>query len=333
MYIGDLCQATKMASLKVVPFSDEHLHDAGRLLAARHARQRKAEPLLSARFEEPAAAREELEAAWRTEGASGAAAIRSGRIVGYLFAAPRDTAVWGENVWIEAAGHAVEMAEDVRDLYATAAATWFEKGRRRHYALVPSTDAELVDAWFRLGFGQQQAHGIREVSANDVRVPEGFEIRAPREEDIEALIAIDIVLPAHMRSSPIFSEHPFPTDEALRQGWRSTLAGDEKETVLIGTLAGRPVACWSICDAELSGHHRGVARPDRACYLSFASTLPGARGSGIGVALTVASLAAAADQGYSTMVTDWRVTNLLASRFWPKRGFSTCFLRLYRALP
>ena len=57
-------------------------------------RQRKAEPLLSARFEEPAAAREELEAAWRTEGASGAAAIRSGRIVGYLFAAPRDTAVW-----------------------------------------------------------------------------------------------------------------------------------------------------------------------------------------------------------------------------------------------
>ena len=137
---------------------------------------------------------------------------------------------------------------------------------------------------------------------------------------------------AHAKLS-IFSEHPFPTDEALRQGWRSTLAGDEKETVLIGTLAGRPVACWSICDAELSGHHRGVARPDRACYLSFASTLPGARGSGIGVALTVASLAAAADQGYSTMVTDWRVTNLLASRFWPKRGFSTCFLRLYRALP
>ena len=177
MYIGDLCQATKMASLKVVPFSDEHLHDAGRLLAARHARQRKAEPLLSARFEEPAAAREELEAAWRAESNPGAAAIRSGRIVGYLFAAPRDTAVWGENVWIEAAGHAVQMAEDVRDLYATAAATWFEKGRRHHYALVPSTDAELVDAWFsprlRPAAGARDPRGLRE------RCPSPRRIRDP----------------------------------------------------------------------------------------------------------------------------------------------------------
>ena len=322
-----------MAPLKVVPFSDEHLHDAGRVLAARHARHRRSEPLLSARFEEPDTAREEIEAAWHAEGASGAAAFRSGRLVGYLVAAPRDTAVWGENVWIEAAGHAVEIEEDVRDLYATAAATWFEEGRRRHYALVPSTDAELVNAWFRLGFGQQQAHGIREVFANeDVQVPNGFEIREPCEEDIEALLAIDITLPAHMRSSPVFSEHPLPTAEALRQGWRSTLAGEEEERVLIGVLDGRPVACWSVCDAELSGHHRGLARPDRACYLAFASTLPEARGSGIGVALTAASLAAAAKKGYSTMVTDWRVTNLLASRFWPKRGFRTCFLRLYRSL-
>jgi hypothetical protein len=33
------------------------------------------------------------------------------------------------------------------------------------------------------------------------------------------------------------------------------------------------------------------------------------------------------------MVTDWRVTNLLSSRFWPKRGFRPVFLRLYRSIP
>jgi len=27
------------------------------------------------------------------------------------------------------------------------------------------------------------------------------------------------------------------------------------------------------------------------------------------------------------------VTNLLASRFWPARGFRTSFLRLYRSIP
>ena len=322
-----------MARLEVVPFSDEHLEDAGRLLAVRHTRQRAAEPLLSERFEEPAAAQEELVAEWRAAGASGAAASRNGRLVGYLVAAPRDVEVWGENVWIESAGHAVEDAEDVRDLYAVAAGGWFEAGHQLHYALVPATDPELVDAWFRLGFGHQQAHGLREVPTDaEFRVPEGFEIREPREEDIETLLAVDIALPAHHRSSPVFSGRPLPTDDELRQEWRKTLAGVE-ETVLIGCFDGRPVACWSICAVELSRHNRGVARLERACYLAFASTLPEIRGSGIGVALTNASLAAAGEEGYAAMVTDWRVTNLLASRFWPKRGFRTVFLRLFRSIP
>ena len=102
--------------------------------------------------------------------------------------------------------------------------------------------------------------------------------------------------------------------------------------MLIGCLGGRPVACWSICDAALSSHHSALVRPERGCYLAFASTLPEVRGSGIGVALTDASLAAAAEAGYAAIDTDWRVTNLLASRFWPKRGFRTAFLRLHRSI-
>ena len=139
-----------MAPPEVVHFSDAHLEDAARLLAARHARQREVEPLLPERFEEPARAREELDAVRHTEGASGAAAFREGHLVGYVLGSSRDTETWGENVWIEAAGHAVEEAEDVRDLYAAAAGRWFEEGRRRHYTLVPATDSKLVEAWFRV---------------------------------------------------------------------------------------------------------------------------------------------------------------------------------------
>jgi hypothetical protein len=39
------------------------------------------------------------------------------------------------------------------------------------------------------------------------------------------------------------------------------------------------------------------------------------------------------EQGIPTMVTDWRLSNLLASRFWPKRGFRPTFLRVYRSIP
>jgi GNAT superfamily N-acetyltransferase len=73
--------------------------------------------------------------------------------------------------------------------------------------------------------------------------------------------------------------------------------------------------------------------PADSIDLAQASTEPDARGSGIGRALTAHVLAWAHSAGIPTMVTDWRMTNLLASRFWPKRGFRTTFLRLYRSIP
>ena len=322
-----------MARLELVPFSDEHLEDAARLLATRHARHRRAEPLLPGRFEERAAAREELERAWRAEGASGAVACRDGRLLGYLIGAPREDGFWGSNVWVEPAGHAVEEAEDARDLYAAAAGRWVEEGRTRQYVLVPPSDAPLVDAWFRLGFGQQQAHGVREVPPQvEIRPPPAVEIRRPTVEEIDALIDVDLALPMYQVGSPVFSGRPLPGEQEIREEWLRTLEGDEEE-VLVAYRDGRPLAAWSVVAAELSRHFRGLPLPERACYLAFASTVPEARGSGLGVALTEASLARAAENGYAVMVTDWRVTNLLASRFWPRRGFRNFLLRLYRSIP
>ena len=323
-----------MARLEVVPFSDEHLDDAARLLAARHARDRRVEPLLPERYEAPAEAREELERDWCSDGASGAAALRGGRLVGYLIGAPRGSEIWGENVWVELAGLAVEEEpEEVRDLFALAAALWVEQGRTRHYVLVPTADPALVDAWFRLGFGQQQAHGIREVPARaEQAATTGLEIRRPVVDEIDSFAELDLALPRHQRSSPVFSGRPLPTEEEIREEWLDTLSKDE-EDVLVAFRDGKPLAVWSVYVGGPTSHFHGMAWPDRASYLAYASTLPEARGSGIGVALTEASLARAAGRGEAAMVTDWRVTNLLASRFWPNRGFRPFFLRLYRSIP
>jgi ribosomal protein S18 acetylase RimI-like enzyme len=322
-----------VSRLEVVPFSDEHLDAAAGLLAARHAGQRAAEPLVSPRYEEASAARAELELLWRTDGASGAAGHRDGRLAGYLVGAPRETSVWGDNVFVEAAGHAVEEPEDVRDLYGAASARWVDEGRPRHSVLAPTHDATLLDAWWRLGFGQQQAHGIQEVPpSTEVQVPDGYEIREPREDEIEQLIDVDLALPEHQRLAPVFGSAGTWTRDDSREEWEKSFAGGE-ETILIGATGGRPVACWAFVPAERSNEHRGLLRPDQACHLGFAATLPESRGSGIGVALTQAGLSWAAGEGYPTMITDWRVTNLLASRFWPRRGFRTSFLRLYRSIP
>jgi ribosomal protein S18 acetylase RimI-like enzyme len=321
-----------VARLEILPFADEHLDDAARLLAARHARHRAAEPLLSARFEDPAQSLEELQLSWRVDDASGAAAFRAGRLVGYLVGAPRSNPVWGANTWVEAAGHAVEEAETVRDLYGAAAARWVDEGRPRHTVLVPAHDRELLEAWWRVSFGQQHAHGVQEVPAETaVSIPDRFEIRAPRADEIEQLIDVDLALPEHQSLSPVFGG-THGTREESREEWLETFAGTDEE-ILIGAFEGRPVACWAGVPAERSGTNRGLLLPDRAYFIGFASTLPQFRGSGIGVALTQAAFARAAAQGYPAMITDWRVTNLLSSRFWPRRGFRFSFLRLYRAIP
>jgi GNAT superfamily N-acetyltransferase len=310
----------------VEAFSEEHLDAAAALLAERHARHRQAEPLLAADVE----IRAEVEALWQREGASGAVAVAGDRIVGYLLGAPREDPVWGANVWVELAGHAIEEAEVARDLYALAAARWVEEGRTRQYVHVPATDAPLVDAWFRLSFGQQHAFGIRDLPET-AAFPDG--VRQAREDDVDAIVALVPVLPDHQALAPVFGPgRGDENEEELRKKILDDLAAGEAAD-LVAEVDGRVVGVFYVTPIERSLAHVGLARPDRAAFLAWAAIIPEARGSGVGVALTGASFAWARSRGYETMVTDWRVTNLLASRFWPRRGFRPTFLRLYRSIP
>jgi ribosomal protein S18 acetylase RimI-like enzyme len=314
-----------MPGLEIRPFAGDDLEDAGRLLAERHRRQREAEPLLPANVD----FRAEVEGLWRADGVSGAVATRDGDAVGYLLGAPREDPIWGPNVWVELAGHAASEAEVVRDLYDLAATRWVEEGWTRQYALVPATDAELLDAWFRLSFGQQHALGIREVPDGG-----GYRdgVREATEDDVDALVELAPLLGRHQAVAPVFGAAREWTEEELRKEIADDLASPDVGT-LVAEINGRVVANFVVVPATATSMHSGVARPDNAAFLGFAITAPEARGTGVGVALTEGCLAWARERGYGTMVTDWRVTNLLSSRFWPRRGFRETFLRLYRSIP
>ena len=317
-----------MARLEIRPFSAEFVPAAGELLAARHRAHRAVEPLLPPRYEEPAAAAAEVQALADGDGVSGAVALRGGRLVGYLVGAPRPNPVWGEHVWVELAGHAVEEAEDLRDLYAAAAAEWVERGLVRQYAMVPAGDG-AVAAWWRLSFGQQHAHGVQEVPEADW--PEG--VRLAEERDVDALVDLSPLLPDHQAVSPVFAPgFAGESREELREEILADLANPEVGD-FVAERDGAIVGALQVVSAELSGVHSGLARPDGAVLLNWAATRPDVRGSGAGLALTQAAFAWAREHGHDVMVTDWRVTNLLSSRFWPARGFRETFLRLYRHVP
>jgi len=311
-----------MPGLEIHAFGEEHLDDAAALLAERQRRHREAEPLLDNGYD----FRAEIEA---LEDASGVAAIRDGRVVGYLLGIRKDDARWGPNVWVEAPCHAVAEAEDIRDLYAAAAARWFDEGRARHYVVVPASDADLLAAWARLSFGQQHAHGIREVP--DTPWPDG--VRLASEDDIDVLVELSPLLVEHQAQAPVFGIGlPRESEEEIRASILEDLP-NQKIGDLIAEQNGRVVGAFQLAPVELSSSHTSVARPAGSVLLSWAATRPDVRGSGAGLVLMEASFAWAREQGYETMVTDWRETNLLSSRFWPKRGFRRSFIRLYRSIP
>jgi GNAT superfamily N-acetyltransferase len=298
----------------IAPFAERHLDAAAELLAERHERHRAAEPLLPGEIDY----RAEI-AAVLADGGTGA--FTDGA---YALGKPGSTEIWGPNIRVDSAGHAGDP-ELLRDVWAQAAAGRFEQGLTEHYALVPATDSSLVDSWFRLGFGAQHAHGVMEVPER--AWPPG--VREATEDDIEALVEIGPLLSRHQGRSPVFSSVPEQTADAVRADVLDDFA-TEGVANIVYEADGRIVGDFFVCPLELSSAHSGLARPPGASFIGFAIVDPQSRGTGAGVALTDASFAWARERGYETMVTDWRATNLLASRFWPNRGFSTTFLRLHR---
>jgi GNAT superfamily N-acetyltransferase len=233
---------------------------------------------------------------------------------------------WGPNIWVGAAGHAASDPELLRDVWANAAAGWFEQGLRAHYALVPATDTSLLDAWFRLGFGAQQGHGLLEIPERKWPPPG---VREATEDDVDGLVEVGPFLSRHQTQSPVFSSVAEQSPEDVRADVLDDFTRNDGVN-LVYEVDGRIVGDFFLCPIELSSAHSGLARPPGAAFLGFAVTHPDVRGSGAGLALTDGSFAWARARGYETMVTDWRETNLLASRFWPRRGFRTSFLRLHR---
>ena len=306
-----------MPALEVVPFAEEHLDAAAELLAARHARHREAEPLLPRDVD----VRAELEREWRQEGASGVFAGDA-----YLLAAPQKypTGTW---MRVGVAGQAIEGdPERIRDVYAAAAQRWVDAGHTKHSVFAPSYDRALVDAWFRLSFGASATLALRETD-REAPFDAGVEIRRGTPDDFGESARLDREMSAAMQPSPSFSDMPLQSVEEIETEWREDEDQDSYE-LFIAERDGRVVG-----HIVLYRRPPDLRVPRNGIDLAAASTEPEARGTGVGRALTAHVIRWADEHGYPVMTTDWRMTNLWASRFWPKRGFRVAFLRLYRSIP
>lgn len=324
-------------SVDFVPFQDDFLATAAILLAARHRRDRDTLPELPARFEDPTIARQAVETTWRRPRTSGVAALSDGRLVGYLIGNVTIDAFRGRIAWVRAAGHALDQdvdAELYRDLYSAAGPGWLAYGCFKHYALVPVADKTVLEAWYGLGFGQEQVYALRPLTDEDTNasaeaIPEDVTVRRVTSDDGPALAEMATLIARHQAGPPVWVPAPPEDVPELREGY-AELADDPNATVWLAVHDDEVLGFQAYFSTEPADDD--LLTPERCVELKVAGTRADARGRGIGRSLTRHGLVEAQAEGYAYCLTDWVATNLLSSRFWPRQGFRPMTYRLMRII-
>jgi GNAT superfamily N-acetyltransferase len=297
-----------MPKLEIHPFSEDFREPAAALLADRHARHRAAESLLP----------EIVDFAAQIPAGEGAVATRGGDVVAYVIAT-----VGEERAEVGLGGCAASEPEAVRDVYAHLAPGW----PVWHQALIPASDTVLVDAWFRLAFGLQFMTATRDMSPLDGPPFRGT-IRPSTPADLQVTADFDRLLWTQLSASPSFSGMDVAGND-FETEWSDLWNEPEFPYHRLAELDGRVVGHVLLYERP-SGDLRV---PEQNIDLAHAATLEDVRGSGAMLALVADAIDWAREHGYRSFTTDWRVVNLPASRYWPRRGFRPTFYRLARAVP
>lgn len=305
-----------MTTYEVRPARPGDVAQAAHLAAAARLRARSAEPLLGEAYTDAADVLPLLERA-----TSSWVAVRDDLVVAALFAASTGTRVSAGPLGVLGAG------DDLADVYAAAADDWVGRGLLEHGLHVHAVDRPARETLVALGFGHQQAIGVRPLDplGDAVAVP-GLTIRPGDPADLADVLALAGLVSDHQAGSPVFAARDSAYYGSLGQVHAGELASEDAR-YLLAYLDGAPVAMSISYDGEL-----GPLVPERSVELPLLAVAPVARGRGVGLALTHATLQAARDRGAEVVQADWRTTNLLASRFWPRRGFRTTVLRHSRTI-
>lgn len=257
---------------------------------------------------------------------------QDGEIGGFVFAKRREDPIWGNSVVLDVDRWALLPEAGLGTLAALYAAGFAPKtgGVGVHTVCCPAHDRKMLEAWFHLGFGMEQAYAAAPLEEIETSCPdiEGLEIRHARSGDEETLASLSQVLATMQAGPPVWAGAPPPYLADLREGF-VRLATDQDAIVLLAFRAGKAVGyqAWFPMEA-----HPVDGATEGGVELSVAATVPEERGTGVGRSLMARGVFEAWNAGYSICFLDWRTTNPLASAFWQARGFKPFLYRLVRRL-
>ncbi|MCB5907395.1 GNAT family N-acetyltransferase [Streptomyces pinistramenti] len=300
--------------LEVVPFESRFTEPAAALLAGGHRQAQGAGALDLADVE---VARRLVDAV--LDAGPAVAAVRDGRLVGYLAAAltgpPGD-----QRARIRIHQHAAAPTgrrQTYRALYAALSGHLVAAGRFEHTVLVAAGHRDVTDCLTELGFGIDQIKGIRPPQPPPATA-RAARVRPARPEDLAELT---------LESQKFHAQPPMLRPalidlRAIHDGFRQALTED-RQLLLV---------------AEEHGHLTGMtqAGPDArfraTATIGIAVVTASARSRGTGTALLAGMTDWAAAHGFETCGTEWTSANPVGDAFWRGHGFTPVRYTLTRLI-
>ena len=294
----------------IIPFENQHLEEASRLVAHQVASLRRQVNNLPGIYSDPRHLQPLIQQI--AQGNPSVAAIQDGHLVGFLTAWQLPDFQGAPAVFSPELAHAAIPQARARiydQMYAALAETWVAAGYRTHLISLMANDHTGLDAWNHLGFGMLVADGLRDLQALP-EPPSSCEIRRAEVQDAETILTLDTALDNYLAGSPTFLKHE--TEHSIQevQGW----IADVQQAFWIAWDGPQAVALISF--GPVSHDASMVIVDEKTTSISAAYTLPAARSQGIATALLNRGLAWAREQGYSRCAVDFEMTNPLARRFW-----------------
>jgi GNAT superfamily N-acetyltransferase len=310
--------------LDIVPLNKTHLEAATTLVVSRYVNLRQQVPLLPQRYQESANILPLLRNIIGA-GSPGVAAIRDGRLVGFLKAWLMPGFRGKRSVYSPEWGNGADLGDSryiYEEMYQRIAADWIADGYVAHYISVFPNDQNAVKAWHWLGFGMlgvDALRGLRPVEGARIQV----DIQAAGLGNLEEVMALQDGLRQYMKGSSAFF-----IPEKLSRDYFESWIQDPDRVIWMAYVDGEPVAFLRMGPANDDVARIIVDEKTTSIYGAF--TVEKMRGKDIGTALLDHALGVARGAGYERCAVDFETMNLLGVRFWLGRGFQPVCLSLLR---
>jgi len=306
-------------ALRIVELHEEHLEEAAGLVATRYRALREQVPSMPPRYEDAASFLPLLSDL--AGQAPGVAALRAGRLAGFLVAWSLPEFRGKRAAYSPEWGNAADLEDSgriYRAMYGPLVEQWVAGGYGRHVLTIMAHDRPALEAWHWQGFGLMSVDGMRDLSPAAMG-DAAIELRRAGPEDAGLVWTLDRALHRYLAGPPTYL---YDEEEESQQEWEAWL--DKAGNALwLAYDGGQAVAYMMFGPASQKA--ATIIVDEGTCSITGAFTKAEVRRSGMGAALLNEGLAWAQPAGYERCGVDFEPENVLGSRFWMRHFQPVCY--------